>query len=135
MICKKWMSCKNWIGLLGVLLAIGFLSDCGKSAAGYVERGNALFDQGKFSEAELNYRKAIQKDSSSADASYHLPLAVLTRNKRQEAYQALLQTLRVAPNHAGARTELTNLALPSYIVDPQHPKAIYDLLLNFSAEW
>ncbi|HTA71414.1 MAG TPA: hypothetical protein VK776_24175 [Bryobacteraceae bacterium] len=48
MSCKKWMSCKNWIGLLGVLLAIGFLSDCGKSAAGYVERGNALFDQGNF---------------------------------------------------------------------------------------
>jgi tetratricopeptide (TPR) repeat protein len=126
---------KKWTGLVCVLLAIGFLTDCGKSAAGYVERGNSLFNQGKFSEAELNYRKALQKDSGSADASYHLALAVLKQNKPQEAYQALLQALRLAPDHQGARTELTNLALPSYIVDPQHPKARYDLLLKYSMEW
>jgi tetratricopeptide (TPR) repeat protein len=126
---------KKWTGLVCVLLAIGFLTDCGKSAAGYVERGNSLFNHGKFSEAELNYRKALQKDSGSADASYHLALAVLKQNKPQEAYQALLQALRLAPDHQGARTELTNLALSSYIVDPQHPKALYDLLLKYSTEW
>ena len=129
------MSAHKHLGLPCALLAIGFLTGCGKSASGYVDRGNALFNDGKFSDAEINYRKALQKDSASADASYHLALSLLKQNKPQEAYQALLQTLRLAPDHPGARAELTNLALPSYIVDPQHPKALYDLLLKYSTAW
>jgi tetratricopeptide (TPR) repeat protein len=121
---------------IAVALTIGILclSGC-RSARSYYEKGNALYEQGKYDEASLNYRKALQKDPGFADASYHLALAVLKENKPQEAYQALLQTLRLAPDHQRARTELTNLALPSYIVDPQHPKALYDLLVTYSTEW
>jgi tetratricopeptide (TPR) repeat protein len=118
-----------------VFLVIGLMTGCGKSAPGYISRGNTLFDDGKFSDAELNYRKALQKDSASADASYRLALSLLKQNKPQEAYPALLQTLRLAPEHEGARAEFTNLALPSYIVDPKHPKALYDVLVKYSVEW
>jgi tetratricopeptide (TPR) repeat protein len=129
------MNAYKHLGLPCALLAIGFLTGCGKSASGYVDRGNALFNDGKFSEAEINYRKALQKDSGSADASYHLALSLLKQNKPQEAYPALLQTLRLAPDHAGARAEFTSLALPSYVLDEQHPKALYDVLRKYSAAW
>ena len=51
-----------------VLLA---LTACG-TKRGYVEKGNALFQKGKYEDAAINYRKAIQKDSRYGDAYYRL---------------------------------------------------------------
>jgi tetratricopeptide (TPR) repeat protein len=111
------------------------LSGCGKSVESYLEKGNTLFASGKFAEAELNYRKAQQKDPKSGEAYYRLALDELKQNKGPQAYQSLLQAVQVAPEHQAARTELANLALPSYLADPQHPKVLYDLLVRLSSEW
>jgi tetratricopeptide (TPR) repeat protein len=135
-------SCVQSTDRLGVPVRAGIASfvlilllGCGKSVDYYVEKGNALSASGKFAEAELNYRKALQKDSNSGEAYYRLALDELKQNKGPQAYQSLLQAVRVAPEHQAARTELANLALTSYLADPQHPKVLYDLLLRVSGEW
>jgi len=53
--------------ILGLLLStVG----CMRSANYYLDKGNELFAKGNFAEAELNYRKAIQKDQNLGEAHY-----------------------------------------------------------------
>jgi hypothetical protein len=37
------------------------LAGCGKSAKQYLDRGNQLFSEGRYPDASLNYRNAIQE--------------------------------------------------------------------------
>ena len=50
------------------LLAAG----CGRSVSYYVATGAKQYDAGRYDDAVINYRKALQKNSSSADAYYGL---------------------------------------------------------------
>ncbi|HTW66202.1 MAG TPA: tetratricopeptide repeat protein [Bryobacteraceae bacterium] len=114
----------------GILLLAG----C-HSAQSYLEKGNALFARGQFEDATLNYRKAIQKDSSFGEAYYRAGLAEVKQQQTLQALQDLQQAVRLLPNNADAKLQLTNLLLGAYIGDPQRPKFLYDLLLKFSQEW
>ncbi len=111
------------------------LASCGGSADSYIKKGNEFFKAGAYSEAEINYRKAIQKDPASGEAYYRLATAELSQSRPQDAYQSFLESLRLDPKHALARSEFTNLALPAYIVDTSHPKAVYDVLIRLSNQW
>ena len=123
------------VNTAGVTLVLMLSLGCGKSLDDYIQKGNSLYSSDKFAEAELNYRKALQKDPKSGEAYYRLALVALKQNKSHQAYQALLQAVQVAPEHQAAKTELGNLALKSYVADPQHPKVLYDLLVRLSSEW
>jgi len=118
----------------GVAFILVFLAGC-RSAQSYVDKGNTFFAQGKYAEASLNYRKATQKNPNYGEAYYRLGLSELKENKPLAAFQSFMQAVRLMPDHKGARSEVENLALTSYIGDPQHPKALYDLLVGWSNEW
>jgi tetratricopeptide (TPR) repeat protein len=117
-----------------VLPSILLLAGC-RGANSYLEKGNAAFDRGQFDEASLNYRKAIQKDSSFGEAYNRAALAELKQNKVAEALQDFEQAVRLMPDNQAARTDLTNLMLGAYIGDPAHPKFLYDLLVQLSGKW
>ena len=59
--------------LVSLLAACG----CGTTKQAYVAKGNKLFAAGKYREAELNYRAAIQKDAGYGEAYYRLGLAAI----------------------------------------------------------
>src|ERR1039457_1844422 len=99
-----------------VLPSILLLAGC-RGANSYLEKGNAAFDRGQFDEASLNYRKAIQKDSSFGEAYNRAALAELKQNKVAEALQDFEQAVRLMPDNQAARTDLTNLMLGAYIGD------------------
>jgi hypothetical protein len=61
----------------GTVFVLTLLLGCGKSVDDYIKKGNSLFSSDQFAEAELNYRKALQKDSKSGEAYYRLALAEL----------------------------------------------------------
>ncbi len=111
------------------------LSNCGHSASSYLKKGNALFERGEFTEATLNYRNAVQKDSSNGEAYYRLGLSELKQNKAGEAFQHLKEAVRLMPQNRSAKSELENLALTAYLGDPQHPKVLYDALVQLSNQW
>jgi tetratricopeptide (TPR) repeat protein len=117
-----------------ILPSILVLAGC-RSASSYLEKGHAAFAQGKFEEASLDYRKAIQKDPAFGEAYYRAALAELKQNKTAEALQDLEQAVRLMPDNQAARTDLTNLMLGAYIGDSKHPKFLYALLVTFSGEW
>lgn len=110
------------------------LAGC-RSAYNYFEKGNSAFARGKFEEATLDYRAAIQKDPSFGDAYYRAGLSELKQNKAAQALEDLERAVRLLPSSDAAKTDLTNLLLGAYVGDPKRPKFLYDQLLKYSAEW
>jgi len=51
----------------------------------FVREGNQLYIKQKYSDAEVSYRKALEKQSNSQIASYNLGNALYKENKLQEA--------------------------------------------------
>ena len=99
---------------------------CSRNQSYYIDRGNALYNAGKYSEAELNYRKAIQKDFRSAEAYYKLGLTELKQHQGGPAYLDFQRAVNFAPDRDDIRIELANLALSIYSADPNQPRVLYD---------
>lgn len=116
-------------------LPLFLLVNCGRGAKSYIEKGNKLFDSGQFVEASLNYQNAAKKDPSNGEAHYRLALAELKENKAADAFQHLTEAVRLMPQNRDAKSELENLALSSYLGDPQRPKVLYDTLVKLSEQW
>ncbi len=99
---------------------------CNRSARDYVEKGNQWFHQGKYADAELEYRNAIQKDPNYGEAHFRLGLTEMEENKGQQAYQPLLRGVQLMPDNDTAKVKLADLNLALLVADPHHPKAFYD---------
>lgn len=120
---------------LSVSLLLVFAAGCSKSPRQYVDLGNKLFDAHKYEDASLNYRKAIQKDPSLADAYYGLGKALLEQRKVGDAYVALTRAVELAPQNLDAKQRLANLALAAYLGDRRRPKNLYDQLNKLAGQF
>jgi tetratricopeptide (TPR) repeat protein len=126
---------KLWGRLAAIVLpSILGLAGC-RSAFNYFEKGNSAFAEGKFAEATLDYRAAIQKDPSFGEAYYRAALSELKQNKAAQALEDLQTAVRLLPASDTAKTDLTNLLLGAYVGDSKRPKFLYDLLVKYSNEW
>jgi len=74
-----------------------------------VEIGEHYFDEGKYADAVIQYSKAIQLDSRSAQAHYQLSQAYLKLKDTNRAFQELTRTVDLAPDNYRAHTDLANL--------------------------
>ena len=66
-----------------------------KEARQYVRDGNELYNQQKFADAEVAYKKAIEKDPNYEIANYNLGNALSQQNRSEEAlkqYQLVAKT-------------------------------------------
>ena len=75
----------------------------------YFESGNQYFDRGKYSEAAIQYRNAIQIDNSFIEAHYQLAQSYLRQGIWTEAYRELIRTTDLQPDNLKARTDLGRL--------------------------
>ena len=116
--------------LSAVLLAV---SAC-TSSHDYVNKGNKLFAQGRYQEAILNYRKAIQKDPGFGEAYYRLGLAADAANDSVQAYAALRRAAELLPSATDVKEKLADLVLVSYANDPSHPQGEYVQLTRLSGD-
>jgi tetratricopeptide (TPR) repeat protein len=117
---------------LALLLCAGA---CGHGAKYYVERGNKLFEAGNFAEAELNYRKASQKDDHFGEAFFRAGLTELKENKPIAALADLDKAVALMPGDKAAQRELANLVLGGFIGDPSRPRELYNRLVRMSENW
>lgn len=117
----------TWLAAAGIWLAA-----CGwnplASKEDYLARGNTRFEEGRFADAVIEYRKAIQKDPNFAEAYYRMGLALERDNKTAEAFAAYRQAAQLAPDHLEALTRSAELALLSYLADAGRPRALYELI-------
>ena len=72
-----------------VILSAWILVSCRQSPQQYVAKGNAFYDSGKYEDAIINYKKAVQRDPKFGEGYYRLGLAQLKTGKSRDAYVAL----------------------------------------------
>jgi len=119
--------------VLIALVSLGAIG-CSRSPGYYIDHGNKLFDGGKYDEAALNYRKAIQKEARSGEANFRLGLAELKLGQGAEAYHAFTKADELLPDREDIKVQLGDLVLIAYLSDRQRPLKLYDQLARISRE-
>ncbi len=121
------------LGVLVVSVIAG--SGCSASKQSYLERGNKLFAEGKYDDAVLKYRVAIQKDAGFGEAYYRLGLAAAKLNQTREAYSALFRAVQLLPENAKVKEKFADVCLSVYLADPQHPQVLYNQIGKLSDDF
>lgn len=94
------------IGVFAVLLCQPLWAQVDKRD---VRRGNRDFRKGGYSEAEIDYRKALVKDTASVAANYNLANTLFRQDNPQEAQKTLEKIKETASMSAAAADYWYNL--------------------------
>lgn len=120
--------------LASLLALVVLLGACSRSAEDHVEAGKKFVAQKNLTEAALSFRKALQVNSSNADAWRQLGLVLLQQRKVYDGYQALNRAAELDPKNIEVRIDLANLALAAYVGDPQKPAVLWERLQRLATE-
>jgi tetratricopeptide (TPR) repeat protein len=107
---------------------------CTRSPEYYLNKGNQLAAQGKYAEAELNYRKATQKNPKFGEAFYQLALTELKTGKPLDGYRTMTTAVQLMPNRDDAKAKLADLSFALFLADRRRPQAPWDLAVKLSNE-
>lgn len=105
---------------------------CSRSPQHYLDLGNRLAAQGRFTEAELNYRKAVSKNPQFGDAYYQLARISQQQQKQVQAWQWLSAGARAMPNRTDIAVQLADLSLGLFLADKNRPRVLYDKVVTIS---
>ena len=127
---RKLLPC--WIAVSCVLPLAIVLSSCDRdpkvARVKYVANGNKYFAKGKFKEASIMYRRALQKDLRYGEAWYRLGLTNLRLQEFGEARKDFLRAMDLDPANLDAIVKTADLDLAAALVSPkQKDKAVADL--------
>ena len=125
-----FMSLTKW-SICIFTIAVSTIS-CVRSPAGYLAKGNQFFEQGKFADASLNYRKAIQLDAKLGEAYYRLALSSVKEKKPADVLPNLTRAAQLSPKDSAIQEALGDLLLSLYLQDSSRPKAWYEQLSGLS---
>ncbi|MCL6545415.1 MAG: tetratricopeptide repeat protein, partial [Bryobacteraceae bacterium] len=78
-----------------------------------MESGQRYLEQGKFAEAAIEFRGAIQQSPQQAEPYYRLGLAHLAMGNLMEAVPALVKAAEIDPRHAGSQKKLAEMLVAS----------------------
>src|SRR5258708_27993383 len=128
---------KKAVNLCVVVVAFGSLFACITSKQSYVSKGNKLYDSGKYDDASLNYRKAMQKDPNFGEAYYRLglsaiKLSAIDQNHAREAYDSLFRAVQLLRDRTEVVEKFADICLSFYLADPSHPQALYKQITQLS---
>ncbi|MBV8550098.1 MAG: tetratricopeptide repeat protein [Acidobacteriaceae bacterium] len=125
------MNSRKFAVVVAALLAVVACSKTSRKL-GYVEKGNRLAAQGKYEDAEILYRKALQIDPHMADAYYRIGLVQLKEGKLIPAYQAFNRAATEDQKDKEIIKEAAEINLDVYLGDPRRPKVVYDRLVHYT---
>jgi tetratricopeptide (TPR) repeat protein len=98
------------LGLVATIF-VGCSRDPNVRKQKYVASGQRYFENGQYREAAIQYKKAVEIDSSYADAHYRLAQTLLKLQQWNPAYQELSRTIQLQPENYPARIDLANLLI------------------------
>lgn len=103
-----------------------FLSSCARNPENakmkFLESGKKFMDRGEYSSAAIEFRNALKVDPRFAEAYYQLAQAELAQEHWTGAYNALQQTIELAPARSDARLDRARLYLGAH----EFPQAMDD---------
>jgi tetratricopeptide (TPR) repeat protein len=123
------------VGVSIFVVSLAASSGCGGIKQNYIAKGNALFYVGKYEEASLIYRKAIQKDPSFGEAYYRLGLAAIKLGQWSLAYNALDHAIQLPPANVDAQEKFGDICLRFYLADPAHTQLLYKQITRLSDDF
>jgi len=113
--------------IYGALLFSALVLSCGGSTSDYLLRADKLRAAGNLSEAELLYRKAIQREPTLAAAYNGLALLQLDQpGKQPEAIESFRRALQLDPGNVRVKRTLAELDLTAYLALPSRPLRLYE---------
>src|SRR5215471_3085120 len=80
-----------------------------KSPQAYFETGKKFYDQGKFSEAAIEFLNALKKDPEYRESRYYLALSYLSQQNTVAAVRQLRAILEAHPDDVPANLKLGNI--------------------------
>ena len=98
--------------LVWVFVSLAAVVACGDDASRLEEhmaRGDAYYEEGRFSEAIIEYRSAQQIDPNYPDAHYNLSRAYFKTDKARDGFWELRETVRLDPENREALIEFSQL--------------------------
>ena len=110
---------KRCVGLI-VVACVQF--GCSKSPQSYVDRGNQLVADGKYAEAELQYRKSIIADPKFGEGYYRLGVLEHSLRHGAEALDDLQRAVDFDGGNENYAIELANVSIEAYQVVPARKK-------------
>lgn len=116
-------------------VSLMFWCGCGASKQSLVAKGNQLFAAGKYQEAELNYRAAIQKDPLYGEAYLGLALTSVKLNQARTAWSASLRAAQLLPGNVEAKRNFAEVCLSLYLADSSHPQVLYNQIDKVAGEF
>ncbi|MBM3301422.1 MAG: tetratricopeptide repeat protein, partial [Deltaproteobacteria bacterium] len=118
--------------LAGFLIAAGCGGDRAKKKDRFLLSGQEYYDKGKYAEAVIQFKNAIQMDSQSAIAHYKLGLSQLKLGNMPEAYREFSLTLDLDPKMRDAQIQMGNFHL--LFNQPQEARRIAQSMLKRDPE-
>jgi len=97
--------------------------DLEREARKDVREGNELYNELKFEEAEIAYKKALDKNPNYAKASYNLGNTIYQQNKNKEAIFQYDLAEKIAPDKI-SKAEIFHNIGNSFMKEKQYDKAV-----------
>jgi Ca-activated chloride channel family protein len=108
--------------IISALILLAWVSLDAQPAQKYIREGNSLFQDGKFKEAEIDYRKALEKSPKSTKAAYNLGNSQYKQQNYNEA-SASYQRLASEPSNKNLSQLYHNLG-NSYLQAQKYNESI-----------
>ncbi len=116
--------------LLAILPLSLFMVSCSRDpkaqAQRYTDTGNNFYNKGKYKEAAIMYRRALQKDLRFGEAYYRLGLTQLKLGSIGGAYSDFRRAVELQPNNTDAAVNLANIVLLASTQDQTHQKQLLE---------
>src|SRR5688572_14293103 len=125
--------------VLSALLLLVCLTACNRdpnvAKRKYLDSGNKFFEKGKYKEALIMYRKALQRDLKYGEAYYRAGLADLRLQRWGDGARDLQRAIELQPENLDAHNRLTNLYLNAYAADKKRSKGLLNELQALSDKY
>lgn len=97
------------LGFLVVLLTLSFLPLSAQADRKFIRQGNRQYEKEKFSDSEILYRKAIDKNKGSADAIFNTGDALYRQKKYEDAGRQFTENHKMNEDKDKKSASLYNL--------------------------
>lgn len=103
------MTGKRITGLIIILIIICAHPVNAQTDKKYIRQGNREYDKNKFSQSEISYRKATDKNNSSPDAVFNTGDALYKQNKFEEAGRQFIENVKMNEDKSKKSAAMFNL--------------------------